>query len=108
MKQILQALLFFILPISLFAQSGLLSGNLTNAANRTPVSPAKVAIVELQLLKAVDLEGRFVFEALKPGIYTVKITAPGFDEKIQSEVQVTNARPTEPVSYTHLRAHETN
>jgi flagellar biosynthetic protein FlhB len=95
MKQILQALLFLIFPLSLFAQSGMLSGKLTNAANGAAISPAKVAIVELQLLKAVDLDGRFVFEALKPGIYTVKITAPGFDEKIQSEVQITNARPTE-------------
>ncbi|MFN4879636.1 MAG: carboxypeptidase regulatory-like domain-containing protein, partial [Flavobacteriia bacterium] len=95
MKQILQALLFFILPLSLFAQSGTLSGKLTNASNGALVSPAKVNIIELQLLKAVDLDGKFSFENLAPGIYTVKITAPGFEDKVQSEVLITNARPTE-------------
>ncbi|MFN5679637.1 MAG: carboxypeptidase regulatory-like domain-containing protein, partial [Flavobacteriia bacterium] len=95
MKQILQALLFFILPLSLFAQSGTLSGKLTNASNGALVSPAKVNIIELQLLQAVDLDGKFSFENLAPGIYTVKITAPGFEDKVQSEVLITNARPTE-------------
>jgi len=95
MKQILQITFFFFLPISLFAQSGTLSGKLTNASNGALVSPAKVNIIELQLLKAVDLDGKFSFENLTPGIYTVKITAPGFEDKVQSEVLITNARPTE-------------
>jgi outer membrane receptor for ferrienterochelin and colicin len=94
MKKILQ-LLFTISTLSLFAQTGQLSGKISNAANGTPVSPAKINIQELQLFKAADLEGRFLFEALPPGIYTVKITAPGFQEKVQSEVLITNARPTD-------------
>jgi hypothetical protein len=95
MKRILQTLFFFIFPLSLFAQTGVLSGKVSNASNGTLVSPAKVSIIELQILKAVDLDGRFSFEALAPGIYTVKFTAPGFEDKIQSEVLITNARPTE-------------
>ena len=54
----------------------MLSGKVSNVANGTLVFPAKVSIVELQQLKAVDLDGRFTFEALAPGIYTVKFTAP--------------------------------
>ena len=95
MKHILQSFFFFLFSLSLFAQTGVLSGKVRNAANGTFVSPAKVNIVELQLFKAVDLEGRFSFDALAPGIYTVKFTAPGFEDKIQSEVLITNARPTE-------------
>ena len=95
MKSTLQAIFFFIFPLTLMAQTGILSGKVLNAANGTAVSPAKVVIVELQALKAVDLDGRFSFEALTPGIYTVKFTAPGFQDRIQSEVLITNARPTE-------------
>ncbi len=95
MKHILQTLFFFIFPLSFVAQTGVLSGKVSNAANGILVFPAKVSIVELQQLKAVDLDGRFIFEALAPGIYTVKFTAPGFEDKIQSEVLITNARPTE-------------
>ncbi|MEN9290972.1 MAG: hypothetical protein RLZZ357_815 [Bacteroidota bacterium] len=94
MKLFLQLLLSTI-TLSAFAQTGQLSGRLLNSANGTPVSPAKINIVELQLFKAADIEGRFTFEALAPGIYTVKITAPGFEDKVQSEVLVTNARPTD-------------
>jgi outer membrane receptor for ferrienterochelin and colicin len=94
MKLFLQTC-FILISFSAFTQSGQLSGRLLNAANGTAVTPAKVNIVELQIFKAVDLEGRFTFEALAPGIYTVKITAPGFQEKVQSEVLVTNARPTD-------------
>jgi len=95
MKSFLLFLISFILTFPIFAQTGVLSGKITNAANGTFVSPAKVNIIELQLFKAADLEGRFSFENLAPGIYTVKITAPGFQEKVQSEVLITNARPTE-------------
>ena len=95
MKYTLQTIFFLIFPLTLMAQTGILSGKVINAANGTAVSPAKVAIVELQALQAVDLDGRFIFEALAPGIYTVKLTAPGFEDRIQSEVQITNARPTE-------------
>ena len=94
MKLFLQSLFIFF-SFTAFAQTGQLSGRLLNASNGTPVSPAKINIVELQLFKAADLEGRFSFEKLAPGIYTVKITAPGFDEKVQSEVLITNARPTD-------------
>ncbi len=94
MKLFLQ-LLISIITFSSFAQTGQLSGRLLNSANGTPVSPAKINIIELQLIKAADIEGRFTFEALAPGIYTVKITAPGFEDKVQSEVLVTNARPTD-------------
>lgn len=94
MKLFLQLLLSTI-TLSAFAQTGQLSGRLLNSANGTPVSPAKINIVELQLFKAADIEGRFTFEALAPGIYTVKIIAPGFEDKVQSEVLVTNARPTD-------------
>ncbi len=95
MKSILFFLTFLTLHVSFFAQTGVLSGKITNAANGNFVSPAKINIIELQLFKAADLEGRFSFENLAPGIYTVKVTAPGFQEKVQSEVLITNARPTE-------------
>ncbi|MEY4286143.1 MAG: hypothetical protein RL511_216, partial [Bacteroidota bacterium] len=64
MKSISFVLFSFLFSLSVFAQTGSLSGVLTNAANGTPISPAKVTIVELQLLKAVDLEGRFAFSEL--------------------------------------------
>lgn len=95
MKQILLSLFILSVSLPILSQTGQLSGKISNSANGTLISPAKVNILELQLLKAVDLEGRFSFENLAPGIYTVKVTAPGFEDKVQSEVLITNARPTE-------------
>lgn len=95
MKQILLSLFLLSVSLPILSQTGQLSGKISNSANGTLISPAKVNILELQLLKAVDLEGRFSFENLAPGIYTVKVTAPGFEDKVQSEVLITNARPTE-------------
>lgn len=95
MKQILLSLFLLSVSLPILSQTGQLSGKISNSANGTPISPAKVNILELQLLKAVDIEGRFSFENLAPGIYTVKVTAPGFEDKVQSEVLITNARSTE-------------
>jgi hypothetical protein len=95
MKQILLSLFLLSLSLPILSQTGQLSGKISNSANGTLISPAKVNILELQLLKAVDLDGRYSFENLAPGIYTVKVTAPGFEDKVQSEVLITNARPTE-------------
>lgn len=95
MKQILLSLFLLSVSLPILSQTGQLSGKISNSANGIRISPAKVNILELQLLKAVDLEGRFSFENLAPGIYTVKVTAPGFEDKVQSEVLITNARPTE-------------
>ena len=91
-------ILFFLVtfyPNSCDGQTGVLSGKIINMDNGSALSPAKVNIIELGLFKAVDLDGFYVFEFLAPGIYTVKITAPGYQDKIQSEVLITNARPTE-------------
>lgn len=95
MLRFLQTFTFLLFIFPIVAQTGTLSGTITNTANGIVVFPSKVAIVELQQLKAADLDGRFSFENLAPGIYTLKFTAPGFQDKIQSEVLVTNARPTE-------------
>ncbi|MEN9700135.1 MAG: hypothetical protein RLZZ301_1333 [Bacteroidota bacterium] len=77
------------------AQSAELTGRVVSQSNGSSVTPAKITIIELQKLAAADADGHFQFNQLPPGIYTIKVTAPGFNEKAIPEVLLTNARPTE-------------
>ncbi len=77
-----------------FAQTGVLKGRVFNSANNEPIPFASVAIQNTTTGAQSDLDGNYEISGLQPAIYTVVITYVGFKDKIVSELQVTNNKPT--------------
>lgn len=57
---------------------GVFSGRVVSADTRTPVQGAVVKLTERNVSVQVDVLGRFRFEELPPGTFTVLTTGPGF------------------------------
>ncbi|MEX2463432.1 MAG: SusC/RagA family TonB-linked outer membrane protein [Balneolaceae bacterium] len=70
-------LCLFSVPI-LFAQSGTISGTITDASNNEPLPQVNVFIVELERGDATDFDGRYEIDNIGYGTYTLRISSIGF------------------------------
>ena len=77
----------------LFAQTGTLTGSITNALSNEPIAFANVVLLGTDLGATTDTDGNYVINNLSPGLYNIKATFVGFNERTISEVQVTNSKP---------------
>jgi len=89
------AFLFLLSWTSLIAQSGVIKGRVTNALNNEPIMFANVLVLGTEKGTTTDIEGNYAIEGLEPGLYNVRFTYIGFEERTEYEVQVINNRPAE-------------
>ena len=80
-------LLLFISAVS-FAQTGKISGKVINSNSGQPLGGASLIIIEKSILKVADQNGAFNFPKLEPGVYSIKCSYTGFQEKIIVEIVV--------------------
>ena len=88
MKGILFLISFLSITILSLSQTGKITGKVINANSGQPLSGASLVIVEKNTLKIADQNGAFIFAKLEPGIYTIKCSYNGFQEKIIEEIVV--------------------
>lgn len=62
-----------------FAQSGTLTGTVTDQSSGEPLAGVNIYISELEKGTASDIDGNFTIEELKFGTYTVRATYVGYD-----------------------------
>ena len=78
-------------------------GMVIDSISGQPIEYTSISIIDSDKSIATggitDSDGKFEIEEIKPGEYDVKIEFMGFSPVIFSDIK--------PVSYTHLRAHET-
>jgi len=67
---------------------GSLKGIVTTDKNRKPVTNAEIAIMPLQLKTTTDSAGYFIFDSLPAGLYSVSISADGYDTLDVPTVQI--------------------
>ncbi|MEY3398067.1 MAG: hypothetical protein RL220_661 [Bacteroidota bacterium] len=89
---LLTALLF---SVSVFSQSGLITGRVLDDDSGEPIPFALVAIQGTALNTSADLDGNFRFEKLNPGFYNIEASALGYEKGVRFELEVTNDRPLE-------------
>jgi len=65
-----------------------LKGIVTNSADGTPIKGATVTIVELGKIAKTDSAGKYQFKPAILGTYTIRITATGFQDFEDDEVEI--------------------
>lgn len=93
MKTCIVLLLMFVSFVT-FAQNGTIKGKIVEAANNQPVPFANVVIVGSTTGVSSDLDGNYEITGLEPGTYDISVSFLGFKTITESEVMVTNSKPT--------------
>ena len=75
------------------AQTGVIQGRISDAANNEAIPFANVVIVGTTTGASSDLDGNFKIESLTPGLYNVEVSYLGYKSQIEYEVQVFNNKP---------------
>ncbi len=100
MKQyILGILLVFILPLSVFAQTGTIEGTVFNKDTGTPLAGAEVHIKETDERQKSDAAGKVWFTGVAAGKYTLTITHGSFTTPTITTVEVTAGHTTQVKMY---------
>lgn len=80
LKKLLFSVVCILLPLSLFAQSGSISGTVTDGSNGDPLIGASVFIPSLSIGAATDVDGEYTIPNVPAGQYTLVVKYIGFKE----------------------------
>jgi outer membrane receptor protein involved in Fe transport len=98
------ALLSF--PVSLFAQTGIIRGKITDAKTNEALIGASVTLAGTSTVVIADLEGNYIIKNVKPGKQSLSFSYVGYLAKTQAGIITENGKETvvnvalEPDSYT--------
>lgn len=95
MRKFLFILLFLPTFTYLYAQTGSIRGRVYDASTNEPLPFTNLIIWgEPKIGSVADLDGNFIFTAIKPGFVRLQVTSVGYEDKITEEIQVINNKET--------------
>lgn len=86
-------LLFFLLTVTSFAQTGRISGRVYDISNNESLPFATLVLQDKKIVATTDIDGNYAFEKLSPGLYNIEVQLIGYKSQVKYEVEVTNAKP---------------
>lgn len=78
----------------IFAQKTSITGSVTDEADGTTIPGVQVSIDELTQTTRTDIDGKFKFNDIQNGTYTLVLRYPDYDQKVIPNVVVTSGSPT--------------
>ncbi len=90
----LMNVLISLLPILGIAQNGVIKGTVKDKQSNEAIIGANILIVGSDMGTSTDLDGNYILEGLKPGIYNIQVSYIGYEPQSLSEIEVQGARPT--------------
>ena len=83
----IHGLILFILFSSLYGENGLLTGNVTDDTNNSPLIGANVILEGTSLGAATDDKGKYEIKNIPTGNYTITVSYIGF-RKFREEIEI--------------------
>ena len=87
-------------------QKGAVNGSVRDAGNAKPIEGATVAIEQLNQSAVADTLGKYSFINLRPGTYSLTVTALGYSTQTKFNIPITNGNSNE-ISFELQRVQET-
>ncbi|MDG2344085.1 MAG: TonB-dependent receptor [Flavobacteriales bacterium] len=78
----------------IFSQSGVIKGSVVDAINNEAIPFANVFIENNKTGVSSDIDGNYIIENLKPGLYNITCSFVGYKPKSFSEIIVSSNKPT--------------
>jgi outer membrane receptor for ferrienterochelin and colicin len=89
-KKWMMALVGSVLSLAVMAQTGSLSGTVTDKNSLQPLSGISLKLNGANASKTTDAKGGFRFNNITPGSYSLEITAVGYQTKILNNLVITS------------------
>ncbi|GJQ62654.1 MAG: hypothetical protein SCALA702_17070 [Melioribacteraceae bacterium] len=93
-KKFTYLLFLLLLPSAIFAQTGKLSGVVTEAGTGEPLIGANIIIVGTSFGAATDINGEYTITNLEAGVYEVKSSYVGYQAKTITNVRINSGLTT--------------
>ena len=77
------------------SQNGIIRGTVKDASSGELLPFVKLKLVPGDAVKASDIEGKFSYENLSPGNYSIEARLTGYSPLVVSDIAVSNAREIE-------------
>ncbi|MBW7889400.1 MAG: carboxypeptidase-like regulatory domain-containing protein, partial [Bacteroidetes bacterium] len=81
-------LLLAVATMAIAGTTGKLSGTITDAATKEPVTGAIIQVIGTPLGAVSDVDGRFIILNLQPGTYAVKVSMLGYDPVTVENIKI--------------------
>ncbi len=95
-KTILLNIICLVIHFSLSAQkAGSLTGSVRDVVNASPISSATITITPVKNSAITDSLGKYGFTNLKPGTYTITVTALGYETSVKYNIPITSGNTYE-------------
>jgi len=94
MKRNLLLFILITLSFSLFAQQGVVKGNVYNAKTNEPIEFANILIEGTDIGSTSDLDGNYIFTGIAPGFIRLRVSYIGFETTTSAEIQVQGNQTT--------------
>lgn len=94
MNTILRITFILFFPFLLNAQNGVIKGTVSDSKNNEPVIGAFVTLLNTDKGSVTEIDGTFIIEGIKPGVYDVEVSYLGYETKTLFEIEVQGAKPT--------------
>ncbi len=95
MKRLCLGSIFWTVALTIWAQTGIIKGKVTNRINNEPVMFANILVTGTDKGTTTDVDGNYDITGLQPGLYNLRVTYVGYKEQTVYEIQVTNNKPAE-------------
>ena len=87
--------LLVISTFTTWAQTGVISGRVSDATSNEPIPFANVIIQGTTIGASSDIDGNYKITGIKPDLYNVEVSYLGYKPQIEFEVQVFNNKPAQ-------------
>jgi outer membrane receptor protein involved in Fe transport len=95
-KQIFLPFFFFLITTNIIlAQSGKISGNITDAKSGDPLAGANIVVKGTTMGAAANVDGSYYIINVPPGTYTVSASLIGYESVSQTDVEVVIGQTTQ-------------
>ncbi|MFT4544870.1 MAG: hypothetical protein ACI9EQ_001333, partial [Bacteroidia bacterium] len=93
--RILATVFFTLFTLTSWAQTGVISGRISDATSNEPIPFANVIIQGTTTGASSDIDGNYEIIGIKPDLYNVEVSYLGYKPKVEFEIQVFNNKPAQ-------------
>lgn len=94
MKIRISLLLLILHSTMLLSQSGVLKGTIRDEKDNQPLIGAIIQITGTTMATTSELDGTYIINDIKPGVYNVEFSYLGYETRLFNEIEIQSAKPT--------------